>query len=732
MCGIAGILLAPHARDPRRLACVGDIAATLHHRGPDGGGNWIDEEAGIALGHRRLAIVDLSDAGSQPMLSHDQRLVLTYNGEVYNFAALRPELEALGHCFRGHSDSEVMLAAVESYGLEAALKRFAGMFALGIWDRRERILHLVRDRLGKKPLYIALTGGALVFASELRAIRAFPGFQPTVDPIVMAMVLRQGWVPDQHCIWKGVFKLPPGTMLSVRADDLVAADAERIRNKAQPWWSLAAVAEAGQSDPLQGTPADIESELDRLLRLAVGERMVADVPLGAFLSGGIDSSTVVSMMQAHSPRPVRTFTVGFSEVDHDEAAAAAQVAQHLGTNHTSFCLTPAEARDTIPELPAIWDEPFADESQIPTLLVARLARNHVTVALTGDGGDEAFGGYVRHFIPALLAPVFRSPSGLRRSAAAGILTLSHHTWERLLHPLSLLSMRPRLLNAENLQAFAHALGAADERDLYERLTTLTPNPNARSGVPLETIVPPPLLDPVARAIYRDMASYLPGDILVKLDRATMATSLEARCPLLDHRVIEFAWRLPTALKVRSGKGKWILRRVLRRYIPDALFERPKQGFNVPIGAWLKGPLRMWGEDLLAASRLRREGFLDPGHVTAWWQEHQSGRRNRARELWAILMVEAWLDAVRNNPPPLAPWTSQVGQVELSASPPRTQSPTVTADQAPQPAALERAVKTSDTDERFRRGEYAGSEPLDGASLPIAGRTASGGATRTAG
>ena len=650
MCGIAGILLAPHSADPRRLKAVRAMAAALRHRGPDGGGIWIDNGAGIALGHRRLAIVDLSEAGHQPMVSHGDGLVMTFNGEVYNFAGLRLELEALGHRFRGHSDTEVMLAAFESLGIETALQRFAGMFALGLWDRKARVLHLVRDRLGKKPLYVTVVDGALLFASELKALLAFPGFRPTVDSKALGMVLRHGWVPDQQCIWEGVFKVLPGTMLSIRPDDLEASSSARLRERLHCWWSLAEVAEKGQQNLLSLEDSELETELDRLLRLAVCERMVADVPLGAFLSGGIDSSTVVALMQTQSSRPVRTFTIGYREARYDEADDASRVAQHLGTDHTEFRLTPAEACAVIPELPQIWDEPFADESQIPTLLVARLARQHVTVALSGDGGDESFGGYARHFLAARMAPIFGLPLKPRRAAASALLMLRPEVRQRLVHTLPLPAALRQGLNGHNLQKLVQVLDVADERELYERLISLGSAPVLADPRADGADAVPPLPNLAARLMYRDMAGYLPADILVKLDRASMAVSLEARCPLLDHRVVEFAWRLPTAVKVRNGKGKWLLRRVLRRYVPEAFFERPKHGFNVPIGAWLKGPLRDWAEELLAKPRLRREGFLDPDHVQACWHEHVSGRRDRTYELWAILMVEAWLDAIRKPKP----------------------------------------------------------------------------------
>jgi asparagine synthase (glutamine-hydrolysing) len=647
MCGIAGILLSPSAAAPRRLAAVAAMTATLHHRGPDGSGIWMDRDAGVAFGHRRLAIVDLSEAGHQPMLSHGEGLVATYNGEIYNSAGLRLELESLGHRFRGHSDTEIMLAAFEAFGVEAALQRFAGMFALGLWDRTNRVLHLARDSLGKKPLYVALVEGALVFASELRALRAFPGFQPKVDTEAVALLLRHGWVPDDHCIYEGVFKLPPGTMLSVRAEDLAASSPEQLRARVRPWWSLAEIASAGQQHPLARTAPELEAELDSLLRLAVRERMVADVPLGAFLSGGIDSSIVVALMQEQSSRPVRTFTIGFDEARYDEAEEAARIARHLGTEHTEFRITAADARAVIPELPRIWDEPFADESQIPTLLVSRLARRHVTVALSGDGGDECFGGYARHFLSARMAPAFRVPAGLRGIAASALQMLGPDAWDGLLRAVRVPAASRRGLGGDQLQKLARVLGAVDERELYERLTALGQHPLALRPAVAAADAAPPLSEVAARFMYRDMAGYLPGDILVKLDRASMAVGLEARCPLLDRRVVEFAWRVPTAFKIREGKGKWLLRRVLGRYLPEDLFERPKHGFNVPVGAWLRGPLRDWAEELLAAPRLRREGFLDPVQVQACWREHLGGRRDRACELWAVLMLQAWLDGAHD-------------------------------------------------------------------------------------
>ena len=647
MCGIAGILL-PRAADRRRLGSIGAMTDALRHRGPDDGDVWADGDAGVALGHRRLAVVDLSAAGHQPMHSPGGRLAVTYNGEIYNFAELRSDLQARGCRFRGHGDTEVMLAAFEASGVAASLQRLAGMFALGLWDRTHRVLHLVRDRMGKKPLYVALADGALLFASELKAFRAVPGFSPEVDARAVAAVLRRGWVPDDQCIWQGVFKLPPGTMLSVGAGDLAGASVEELKRRIRPWWSLAEAAGAGQQAPFGLAAPELETELDRLLRTAVRERMAADVPLGAFLSGGIDSALVAALMQAQSARPTRTFTIGFEEAAYDEAAHAAAVARHLGTEHTEFRLTPADARAVIPDLPRIWDEPFADESQIPTLLVSRLARQHVTVALTGDGGDEGFGGYARHALSARAAPLFGIPLPVRQAAGAALRRLRPEAWDGLFRGVGL--SPPGSLSGTNLQKLGGGRGAAGGGGGYCRLTAGWQGPAARgrAGVGAGAVG---LVLGIAKAfMYRDMAGYLPGDILVKLDRASMAVSLETRCPLLDHRVIEFAWRVPTAMKLRGGVGKWLLRRVLGRYVPPGLFERPKHGFNVPVGAWLRGPLREWAGDLLAPDRLRREGLMDPAHVQARWREHRAGRRDHAGELWAILMVEAWLDAERSASP----------------------------------------------------------------------------------
>ncbi len=657
MCGIAGIVLSRRTSDVRRLCAVDAMTASLRHRGPDGGDTWVDADAGVALGHRRLAIIDLSDAGRQPMVSHDGHLVMTFNGEIYNFDELRLGLESAGHRFRGHSDTEVMLAAFERSGIATTLHAFVGMFAFGVWDRRSRTLHLVRDRLGKKPLYVGLSGSALLFASELKAFRAFPGFQPVIDHDALGMFMDMGWVPEHHCIWHGVAKLPPGSMLSLPADELDGLTIDELRGRIRVWWSLAEVVEDARRHPPDLSEAEIATELDGILRTAVRQRMVADVPLGALLSGGVDSSTVVALMQAQSPRPVRTFTIGFREERYNEAADAKQVARHLGTDHTELYLTAAEAWDALPELPRIWDEPFADVSQLPTFLVARLAREHVTVALSGDGGDESFAGYNRHRLAGFFDTLFRLPWFLRRGAAGALQSLENDSWDRLLQTPAVPAALRRSLAGDSLHKLADVLEARDERDLYDRYmmcgprrSVLNASAAAESTSTAEGAHLLDRLDAAARVMYRDMTGYLPGDILTKLDRASMAAALEARCPLLDHRVVEFAWRLPTEVKVRSRKGKRVLRRVLRRYVPEALFDRPKQGFNVPVGLWLKGPLRDWAEGMLCEKRLRSEGLLDPDRVRACWQEHLTGRRDRQLQLWVILMFQAWFDAGRMGMP----------------------------------------------------------------------------------
>ncbi|HEX8208565.1 MAG TPA: asparagine synthase (glutamine-hydrolyzing) [Longimicrobium sp.] len=653
MCGIAGLFDQRGASSADELAAAATrMADSLRHRGPDDGGVWADAGSGVAFGHRRLSIVDLSPDGHQPMASESGRFVLAYNGEVYNFPHLRRELEAAGHRFRGHSDTEILLAAFEEWGIDEALERSAGMFAMGIWDRRERQLHLVRDRLGKKPLYYGWVGDTLLFASELKAFHTFPGFRPEIDRGALALLLRHNCVPAPHTIFRGVFKLRPGSLLTLREGGAPASSAEGAQDHVRTYWSATAVAEQGARSPLALTEEEAVDQLEEVLGRAVGERMLADVPLGALLSGGIDSSAVVALMQRQAERPVKTFTIGLFDPVLDEAGDARRVAEHLGTEHTELYVTPEEAQAVIPRLPDFFDEPFADSSQIPTFLVCQLARRDVTVVLSGDGGDEVFGGYQRHFQAERLARYNRVPP-VMRSAAARLLTApSPEGWDRFFDAVApvLPGRARRALSGDKVHKFAGVLPARGMEAAYRTLTSHWQEPLSvvRGGGGREPVTV--LTDRARRPDLRsfahvmmvlDTVSYLPDDILTKVDRASMAVSLEARAPLLDHRVVEFAWKLPLGMKIRGTQGKWILRQLLARHVPRELFERPKQGFGVPIGPWLRGPLRGWADALLAEDRLRDEGYFAAEPIRRKWSEHLAGRRNWAYDLWNVLMFQAW-------------------------------------------------------------------------------------------
>ncbi|MDD3312791.1 asparagine synthase (glutamine-hydrolyzing) [Pseudodesulfovibrio sp.] len=628
MCGITGFLSPSGATGDRLRATAQAMADSLAHRGPDGDGIWTDAAAGVALGHRRLAILELSPLGAQPMASADGRFVIVFNGEVYNHQTLRPELEAAGYAFRGTSDTETMLAAIGRWGLVPALERFVGMFAFALWDRETRELHLVRDRMGIKPLYYGRAGRDFVFGSELKALRAHPDFAAEVDRDALCLYFRHNYVPAPHSICRGVRKLEPGCLLTLRPGESEPAVTR--------WWSARDVWERGDARPFAGTEDEALDELERLLGDAVAKRMLSDVPLGAFLSGGIDSSTVVALMQAASSRPVKTFSIGFGERAFDEAPYARAVAEHLGTDHTELILSPKDLLEVVPSIPEYWDEPFSDSSQIPTYCVSRLARRSVTVSLSGDGGDELFAGYGRYFWARKWRFVEPVPLPLRRLAALAGKALPEAAW-RVLGP-----------KGTRLRWRLDGLCSGDFQHFYRYLLSHFKDPAALvlGGREPETALSrpgPALSDRFRLMTLLDVETYLPDDILTKVDRASMAVSLEARVPILDHRVAAFAAALPTSMKVRDGRGKWLLRRLLRRYVPDALVERPKMGFGVPIERWLGHELRDWCESLLDEGRMREQGYLDAGAVRRIWRDYLAGQGNWYYYLWDVLMFQAWLD-----------------------------------------------------------------------------------------
>lgn len=649
MCGFAGFLSHPGGGQAADPALAAAMASRLAHRGPDDEGTWAEGPA--ALAHRRLAILDLSAAGHQPMVSACGRFVVAFNGEIYNHLSVRTELGKAGHApgWRGHSDTETLLAAIAAWGLSGALTRFHGMFAFALWDRRERVLHLARDRMGEKPLYYGFAGQTFLFGSELKALRAHPDWVGGIDRAALGLFMRYCYVPAPRSIYEGVFKLPAGCTFSLTEGD------HRNRHLPAPtaYWSLRQVAETGLGAPFRADPGALADELDRLLRASIRGQMISDVPLGAFLSGGIDSSLVVALMQAESSQPVRTFSIGFEEREYNEADHAAAVARHLGTHHTELYVTARQALDDIPRLPEIYDEPFGDASQIPTHLVSRLARDHVTVALSGDGGDELFGGYSRYFWGhTLMTRAARLPDFARHAAVTGLRALRPATWNRVFAGVRwALPRRFRHRNpGERLHRLAQALADDSPHAIYLRLLSHWHEPNS---VVLGTVEPPSAANDPSRwlassdfwqhMMYVDTVSYLPDDILVKVDRAAMAESLETRIPFLDHDIVEFAWHLPLDMKMREGQGKYLLRQVLYKYVPRSLLDRPKMGFGVPLNHWLRGPLRDWAESLLDPARLRREGYLDPAPVRARWEAHVSGQADWQYPLWDVLMFQAWLE-----------------------------------------------------------------------------------------
>lgn len=655
MCGIAGIWSPTFNSTTELRAQVGKMTDAILHRGPDDSGIWTDDEAGLALGHRRLAIVDLTPQGHQPMTSHSGRYVIVFNGEIYNFKALRRTLESTGYetAWRGHSDTEVLLAAIEQHGVEKALSSFVGMYAFAVWDRNERLLWLARDRLGEKPLYFGWAGASFVFGSELKALRAVAQFSTDIDHAALQLYVQYGCVPQPMSIFRDAMKLRAGSTLVLSSQDL----AKRHLPEQRRYWSLRTVVQESLQHPFNGSEEEAATQLESLLKDVVRNQMVADVSLGALLSGGVDSSVVVALMQAVGTFRTKTFTIGFTDPQYDEAPYAKAVAQHLGTEHTELYVTPQEAMGVIPLLPNMFDEPFADSSQIPTYLVSLLARKHVTVSLSGDGGDEIFGGYNRYFWANALTHRFgRVPPIARRWIARAMTSIAPATWDRWFEYFSpLLPTRLRHRAAgDKIHKTSRLVAAPDNYSLYRALVSIWSEPlpilNAQSveGAWHSDGSLPFSLSTIAAMMYRDAMGYLPDDILTKVDRATMSVSLESRAPMLDHRIVEFAWRLPHHMKIRGNMGKIVLRNVLYKHVPKLLIERAKMGFGVPLDVWLRGPLRDWAEALLSAERLKREGYFNAHSVRERWQQHLAGHSNWQHSLWVILMFQAWLDSQSAN------------------------------------------------------------------------------------
>jgi asparagine synthase (glutamine-hydrolysing) len=647
MCGLVGFLERGTIASASAGALVRAMGERITHRGPDDSGTWVDAQAGIALAHRRLSIVDLSPAGHQPMHSHSGRFVVVFNGEIYNHKQLRERLDQSGattSSWRGNSDTEVMLAAFDAWGIEQTLKECIGMFAMAVWDRAKRELILARDRVGEKPLYYGWQGETFLFASQMKAFRPHPSFRGEIDRDAITLLLRHSYVPAPFSIYKGILKLPPGTFFRLTEG--------RREGTCHQYWSLDDAAAEGNARPFTGNEQSAAEALETRLSEAVALQMVADVPLGAFLSGGIDSSTIVALMQKLSSRPVKTFTIGFNERGYDEARYAKAVAHHLGTEHTELYVSPEQARSVIPELPEIYDEPFSDSSQIPTFLVSQMARRDVTVSLSGDGGDELFGGYHRYFLGGRIRKILNLlPLPFRKAVSNKVMAMSPEALNLILRPLGL--MIPYFnVNQPSDKAYKamEVFPLPRDSDVYRRLVSHWDKPES---LVLQSREPQTTLDHMLGRrgladsfeqwmMTTDMQTYLPDDILAKVDRAAMAVGLETRVPFLDHRLIEFSLSLPLRFKIRGGKGKWLLRQVLYKHVPKHLVERPKMGFGIPMDSWLRGPLKDWAESLLNERTLLEQGFLNPDPIRQKWKEHVAGTHNWQFYLWDVLMFQAWL------------------------------------------------------------------------------------------
>ena len=626
MCGISGFLDLFHSANNEKLTNIAmKMTNTIRHRGPDDLGVWVDEKVGVALGHRRLSIKDLSSEGHQPMISANGRYVMVFNGEIYNHLALRNELEQFGYRFRGQSDTEVMMESIDKWGIDNALKKFIGMFAFALWDRKEQLLYLGRDRIGEKPLYYGWVNNTFLFGSEMKSLQAHPCFKADINRDAIALYLRYNCIPAPYSIFNGIYKLMPSSFIIINPFNTQSTP-DPIH-----YWSLKETAEERIKNPFTKNDKEAIIQLDKALGESIKLQMVADVPLGAFLSGGIDSTTIVALMQAQSKQPIKTFTIGYREEEYNEAAYAKEVAKHLRTDHTELYVSPQQALDVIPMLPTMYDEPFSDSSQIPTFLVSKLARQHVTVSLTGDGGDELFGGYNRYIWGRKIwKKLHLVPKSVRKIIATSLYSLPSKSLK--------------------LEKFTDILPVESPEEMYHVLTSHWKNPESvvigvseSSKSLMAKTFDTELTDFTEKMMYFDTITYLPNDILVKVDRASMAVSLESRAPFLDHRLVELAWSLPLSMKIRNGQSKWLLRQVLYQYVPRELMERPKAGFGVPISAWLRGPLREWAEELLNEKRLREEGFFHPEPIRQKWKEYLSNQRNWQHHIWDILMFQAWYE-----------------------------------------------------------------------------------------